>query len=123
MRAFLLIALLGLVAGLGGAQTETRPATQPPTEAKPAPKPRETTLSFPQEGERWWWTEDSKGNPLNPPQKTSDASVNVKLPEGAETLWVYDAKSGNLAQLKVAELKEKTELKSDSWTHVARLQV
>ncbi|MCX7926127.1 MAG: FHA domain-containing protein [Fimbriimonadales bacterium] len=126
MRAFLLIALFGFLFGLSGAQTETKPtkpAPPPPAESKPAPKPRETTLEFAQEGERWWWAEDGKGNPLNPPQKTGDASVNVKLPESAETLWVYDAKSGNLAQLKVAELKEKTELKSDSWTHVARLQV
>jgi len=123
MRALLLIALVGLMTTLSGAQTETKPAAQPPAETKSAPKPRETTLSFPQEGERWWWAEDSKGEPLNAPQKTSDASVNIKLPEGAETLWVYDAKSGNLARLKASELKEKTELKSDSWTHVARVQV
>ncbi|MCX7993826.1 MAG: hypothetical protein N2651_09180, partial [Fimbriimonadales bacterium] len=123
MRVVLLIALVGFLVGLSGAQTETKPALQSPAETKPAAKPRETTLEFAQEGERWWWAEDGKGNPLNPPQKTSDASVNLKLSESAETLWVYDAKSGNLAQLKVAELKEKTELKSDGWTHVARLQV
>jgi hypothetical protein len=123
MRAFLIIALTGLMAGLGWAQTGTKPPAQPPAETQPAAKPRETTLSFTQEGERWWWTEDSKGNPLNAPQKTSDASVTVKLPANAETLWIYEAKTGNLAQLKASELKEKTELKSDNWTHVARVQV
>ncbi|MCS7209031.1 MAG: FHA domain-containing protein [Fimbriimonadales bacterium] len=124
MRAFLLMALVGLMVELSGAQAGTKPAApSSPAEAKPAPKPRETTLSFAQEGERWWWTEDDGGNPLSAPQKTSDASVNLKLPENAATLWVYDATTGNLAQLKVAQLKEKTELKSERWTHVARLQV
>ncbi len=120
MRAFLLGILLGWMAALSAAQT-AKPTDTPRPE--PAASPRQITLSFPQEGERWWWVEDRKGSPLNAPKKTSDASVTLKLPDGAETLWVYDAQSGNLARLKVAELKEKTELRSDSWSHVARVQV
>ncbi|GIV09258.1 MAG: hypothetical protein KatS3mg019_1349 [Fimbriimonadales bacterium] len=123
MRACLRIALMGLVAGLGWGQTETKPPTQPPAETQPAAKPRETTLNFAQEGERWWWIEDAKGNPLNAPQKTNDASLTIKLPNNAETLWTYETKTGNLARLKTSELTEKTELNSDRWTHVARLQV
>lgn len=122
MRAWLLIALISLIVGLGGAQTEPKPDA-PPAETQPAAKPRETTLAFPQEGERWWWTEDAKGNPLSAPQKTNDASVTIKLPENADALWIYEAKTGNLAQLKASERKEKTEIKSDNWTHVARVQV
>ncbi|MFN7018889.1 MAG: FHA domain-containing protein [Fimbriimonadales bacterium] len=120
MRAFLLGTLMGCIAALSAAQTAELSDTPRP---EPAANPRQITLSFPQEGERWWWVEDRKGSPLNAPQKTSDASVTLKLPDGAETLWVYEAQSGNLARLKVAELKEKTELRSDSWTHVARVQV
>jgi len=122
MRALLTVTLTGLVAALGWGQTETKPS-KPPAETQTTAQPRETTLSFVQEGERWWWTEDGKGNPLNAPQKTNDASVTIKLPANAETLWIYESKTGNLARLKVSELKEKTELKSDRWTHVARVQV
>lgn len=122
MRAFLTVALMGIVVGFGWGQTETKPS-KPPAETQTATQPRETTLQFAQEGERWWWAEDGKGNPLNAPQKTSDASVTIKLPKNAETLWIYESKTGNLAQLKASELKEKTELKSDRWTHVARVQV
>jgi hypothetical protein len=118
MRAVFVIALLGLLLGRGLAQESTKP----PAQEKPA-APRETTLSFAGEGERWWWTESAKGEPLSPPQKTSDPSVAIKLPPDADALWVYDAKTGNLAQLKVADLKEKTELTSDRFSHVARVQV
>jgi hypothetical protein len=116
MRAVWVIALLGLL--LGRAQESPKP----PANEKPT-APRETTLSFAGEGERWWWTENAKGEPLSPPQKTSDASVTIKLPPDADALWVYDAKTGNLAQLKIADLKEKTELTSDRFSHVARVQV
>ncbi len=122
MRAWLLIALVGFVVGLGGAQMETKPDA-PPAETKPPAQPRETTLVFPKEGERWWWMEDTKGNPLSTPQKTNDVSVAIRLPENADTLWIYDTQMGNLAQLKASELKEKIELKSESWTHIARVQV
>jgi hypothetical protein len=118
MRAIAVIALLGLLLGRGLSQESPKP----PAQEKPA-APRETTLSFAGEGERWWWTESAKGEPLSPPQKTRDASVTIKLPPDADALWVYDAKTGNLAQLKVADLKEKTELTSDRWSHVARVQV
>ena len=118
MRAVWVIALLGLLLGRG----LTQESPKPPANEKPA-APRETTLSFAGEGERWWWTESAKGEPLSPPQKTSDASVAIKLPPDADALWVYDAKTGNLAQLKVADLKEKTELTSDRFSHVARVQV
>jgi hypothetical protein len=118
MRAVWVIALLGLLLGRG----LTQESPKPPAQEKPA-APRETTLSFAGEGERWWWTESAKGEPLSPPQKTSDASVAIKLPPNADALWVYDAKTGNLAQLKVADLKEKTELTSDRFSHVARVQV
>ncbi|MCS6924022.1 MAG: hypothetical protein NZM10_06570, partial [Fimbriimonadales bacterium] len=122
MRAFLLSALIGLIVGVGGAQTKPK-TDAPPAESKSPAKPQETTLTFPKEGERWWWTEDAQGEPLNAPQKTRDASVRIQLPASAETLWVYEADSGNLAQLKVADLAEKTEITSDRWTHVARVQV
>jgi len=122
MRAFLISALLGLVIGLGWGQTESKPA-KPPAETQTTAQPRETTLQFTREGERWWWIEDSKGNPLNAPQKTNDASVTLKIPPNAETLWIYESKTGNMARLKASELSEKTELKSDRWTHVARVQV
>jgi len=118
MRAVWVIALLGLLLGRG----LTQESPKPPAQEKPA-APRETTLSFAGEGERWWWTESAKGEPLSPPQKTSDASVAIKLPPNADALWVYDAKTGNLAQLKIADLKEKTELTSDRFSHVARVQV
>jgi hypothetical protein len=118
MRAVWVIALLGLLLGRG----LTQESPKPPAQEKPA-APRETTLSFAGEGERWWWTESAKGEPLSPPQKTSDASVAIKLPPDADALWVYDAKTGNLAQLKIADLKEKTELTSDRFSHVARVQV
>ncbi len=118
MRAVCTIALLGLLLGRGLAQGETKP----PADQKPA-APRETTLSFTGEGERWWWTENAKGEPLSPPQKTSDASTVVKLPEGTAALWVYDAKTGNLAQLTAANLKEKTDITGERWSHVARVQV
>ncbi|MFN3690270.1 MAG: hypothetical protein ACK4UU_05010, partial [Fimbriimonadales bacterium] len=95
MRVLLLFMLLSGLVALGAAQTDA-PAT---------PKPRETTLSFTQEGERWWWAEDEEGKPLNTPQKIGEASATLKLPDNAATLWVYDMQSGNLAQLKVAELK------------------
>ena len=118
MRAVWVIALLGLLLGRG----LTQESPKPPAKEKPT-APRETTLSFAGEGERWWWTESAKGEPLSPPQKTSDASVTIKLPPNADALWVYDAKTGNLAQLKIADLKEKTELTSDRLSHVARVQV
>jgi hypothetical protein len=118
MRAIAVIALLGLLLGRGLAQAEPKP----PADKEPA-APRETTLSFSGEGERWWWAENAKGEPLSPPQKTRDASITIKLPPDADTLWVYDAKTGNLAQLKAADLKEKTELTSDRFSHVARVQV
>ena len=118
MRAIAVIALLGLLLGRGLAQAEPRP----PADKEPAAS-RETTLSFSGEGERWWWAENAKGEPLSPPQKTRDASITIKLPPDADTLWVYDAKTGNLAQLKAADLKEKTELTSDRFSHVARVQV
>ena len=118
MRAVWVIALLGLLLGRG----LTQESPKPPAQEKPT-APRETTLSFAGEGERWWWTESAKGEPLSPPQKTSDASVAIKLPPDADALWVYDAKTGNLAQLKIADLKEKTELTSDRFSHVARVQV
>jgi hypothetical protein len=118
MRAIAVIALLGLLLGRGLAQAEPKP----PADKEPA-APREATLSFSGEGERWWWAENAKGEPLSPPQKTRDASITIKLPPDADTLWVYDAKTGNLAQLKAADLKEKTELASDRFSHVARVQV
>lgn len=118
MRAVFAIALLGLLLGRGLAQAQT-----PPSKGEKLDAPRETTLSFSGEGERWWWAEGAEGNPLSAPQKTSDASVTVKLPEGADTLCVYDAKTGNLALLKAADLEEKTELTGERWSHVARLQV
>jgi hypothetical protein len=118
MRAIAVIALLGLLLGRGLTQAEPKP----PADKEPA-APREATLSFSGEGERWWWAENAKGEPLSPPQKTRDASITIKLPPDADTLWVYDAKTGNLAQLKVADLKEKTELTSDRFSHVARVQV
>jgi hypothetical protein len=118
MRAIAVIALLGLLLGRGLTQVEPKP----PADKEPA-APREATLSFSGEGERWWWAENAKGEPLSPPQKTRDASITIKLPPDADTLWVYDAKTGNLAQLKVADLKEKTEFTSDRFSHVARVQV
>ena len=118
MRAIAVIALLGLLLGRGLTQAEPKP----PADKEPA-APREATLSFSGEGERWWWAENAKGEPLSPPQKTRDASITIKLSPDADTLWVYDAKTGNLAQLKVADLKEKTEFTSDRFSHVARVQV
>jgi hypothetical protein len=118
MRAIAVIALLGLLLGRGLTQAEPKP----PADKEPA-APREATLSFSGEGERWWWAENAKGEPLSPPQKTRDASITIKLSPDADTLWVYDAKTGNLAQLKAADLKEKTELTSDRFSHVARVQV
>jgi hypothetical protein len=118
MRAVVIITLLGLLLGRGLTQAETKP----PADAKPA-APRETTLSFSGEGERWWWVESAKGEPLSPPQKTRDASITIKLPDDADALWVYDAKTGNLAHLKVADLKEETKLTSNRFSHVARVQV
>ena len=118
MRAIAVIALLGLLLGRGLTQVEPKP----PADKEPA-APREATLSFSGEGERWWWAENAKGEPLSPPQKTRDASITIKLPPDADTLWVYDAKPGNLAQLKVADLKEKTDFPSDRFSHVARVQV
>lgn len=118
MRAVCTIALLGLLLGRGLAQGEAKP----PADQKPT-APRETTLSFTGEGERWWWTENANGEPLSPPQKSSDASTVVKLPEGAAALWVYDAKTGNLARVTAADLKEKTEITGERWSHVARVQV
>jgi hypothetical protein len=118
MRAVVIITLLALLLGRGLTQAETKP----PADAKPA-APRETTLSFSGEGERWWWVESAKGEPLSPPQKTRDASITIKLPDDADALWVYDAKTGNLAHLKVADLKEETKLTSDRFSHVARVQV
>jgi hypothetical protein len=118
MRAIAVIALLGLLLGRGLTQAEPKP----PADKEPA-APREATLSFSGEGERWWWAENAKGEPLSPPQKTRDASITIKLSPDADTLWVYDAKTGNLAQLKAADLKEKTEFTSDRFSHVARVQV
>lgn len=120
MRVFELIALLCVLMGVGMAQTKTE---TPAEKEKPTAQARETTLVFAQEGERWWWAEDAEGNPLNPPRKTSDTTLVIKRPEGAEVIWVYDAKTGNLARLRAAELKDKTEFTSDRWTHVARVQV
>lgn len=118
MRAVFAIALLGLLLGHGLAQRQTSPA-----ESEKPDVPRETTLNFSGEGERWWWAEDAEGKPLSAPQKTRDASVSIKLPEGADTLCVYDAETGNLALLKASDLEEKTELRGERWNHVARLQV
>ncbi|MCS7273453.1 MAG: FHA domain-containing protein [Fimbriimonadales bacterium] len=123
MRIRLFVVCTALTISLGAAQAEKQPASSPAPKSEPAPKVRETTLSFSQAGERWWWAEDKAGKPFGAPQKISDTSAIVKLPENAQTLWVYDAKTGNLAQLEVASLKEKTELTSDRWTHVARVQV
>ncbi len=41
---------------------------------------RTLTLEFPEEGERWWWTEDAQGKPLNAPQKTVDKQPTLQLP-------------------------------------------
>ncbi|MDW8106600.1 MAG: FHA domain-containing protein [Armatimonadota bacterium] len=124
MRAGLFVVYVALTVSLGVAQAEKQSAApSPPPESKPASEVRETTLTFPQAGERWWWAEDEAGKPLSTPQKISDTSAIVKLPENAQTLWVYDAQTGNLAQLEVASLKAETELTSDRWTHVARVQV
>lgn len=118
MRAVFAIALMGLLLGRGLAQSQT-----PPSEGETPDAPRETTLSFSGEGERWWWAEDAEGKPLSAPQKTRDTSVDIKLPKGADTLCVYDTKTGNLALLKAADLEEKTELTGERWSHVARVQV
>ncbi len=146
MRTVWIIGLAIAVLGAGFAQadkagkTETAPATPTAEQQAPSPEqkapspeptaapeakptPRETTLEFDAEGERWWWTEDKSGTPLAPPKKTQDKNVLVKLPENAETLWVLEVETGNLARLPVSELKEKTEMTRDRWTHVARLQV
>ncbi len=95
---------------------------QQQTQKKP-PAPREIKLEFRAEGERWWWAEDEKGNPLNIPQKLSEKTETIKLPEGTATLWVLDSKTGNMARYTVSELKETLTIGSNDWTHVARLQV
>ncbi|MGQ9657849.1 MAG: FHA domain-containing protein [Fimbriimonadales bacterium] len=118
MRTVFAIALLGLIFGHGLAQAQTSSA-----ESEKPDAPREITLSFSGEGERWWWAEDAEGKPLSAPQKTRDASVSIKLPEQSDVLCVYDAPTGNLALLKAANLTEKTELTGERWSHVARLQV
>ncbi|MFQ3611694.1 MAG: hypothetical protein SNJ72_09415, partial [Fimbriimonadales bacterium] len=114
-----------------GAFTQAPPTQQTPSpstppapagETKPA-RPTATTLEFTEEGERWYWLETAQGEPLAPPTKTSDKSLKIDLPERAETLWVLDAKTGNLAKLPVKDLTEKTEISSERWSHVARVQV
>ncbi|MDM7460311.1 MAG: FHA domain-containing protein [bacterium] len=120
MRAFLLgTVLVGMIA-LSAAQP-TQPTDAPTSE--PTAKPRQITLASTQEGERWWWMEDAKSNPLSAPRKTNDASWSIEVPANAQTLWVYESQTGNLARLKTAELKEKNELTREAWTHVARVQV
>jgi hypothetical protein len=61
--------------------------------------------------------------PLNIPQKVSEKKATIKLPEGTAVLWVLESKTGNMAQFKADELKETLTIRSDDWTHVARLQV
>ncbi len=131
MRTIWLCMLMaGLTVG-GLAQSPDRkpaPSSAPkpsPAPAQPAPatKPREITLEFKNEGERWWWAEKADGTPLNIPQKVSEKKVALKLPEGTAVLWVLESKTGNMARLKVDELKETLTIGSDDWTHVARLQV
>ncbi len=131
MRTIWAIGLALVLAGGGLGQAQTTETAKPSAEQKapseqestPAKPPTETTLEFNEEGERWWWIEDKEGTPLQPPAKTRDKNVLVKLPEKAHTLWVLETETGNLARLPVEELKEKTEMTRDRWTHVARLQV
>jgi hypothetical protein len=100
------------------------PAPKPASAAaQPAAAPREITLEFKNEGERWWWAEKADGTPLNIPQKVSEKKATIKLPEGTAVLWVLESKTGNMAQFKADELKETLTIRSDDWTHVARLQV
>jgi hypothetical protein len=100
------------------------PAPKPASAAaQPAAAPREITLEFKNEGERWWWAEKADSTPLNIPQKVSEKKATIKLPEGTAVLWVLESKTGNMAQFKADELKETLTIRSDDWTHVARLQV
>ncbi len=106
--------------------TETPPATNgapSQNEKQEQKRPTSTTLEFAEEGERWYWFENAKGEPLAPPTKTSDKSLKVDVPDKAETLWILDAEKGNLARLSVKDLTEKTEITSEKWSHVARVQV
>jgi hypothetical protein len=49
------------------------PAPKPASAtAQPAAAPREITLEFKNEGERWWWAEKADSTPLNIPQKVSE---------------------------------------------------
>ncbi len=126
MRILCWLALASLTWAVGMGQPA---APQAPRETG-APKPqaesptRTLTLEFPEEGERWWWTEDAQGKPLNAPQKTVDKQPTLQLPEKSATLWVLDAKTGNLARIDLAEQKEpKLSFTSERWSHVARVQV
>lgn len=129
MRIVWLYALSAVLTLGGFGQPAQPPAGKPATpsareqEQKKPPTPREITIEFKNEGERWWWVEDEGGNPLSIPQKVSEKKATLKLPEGAATLWVLDSKTGNLARRAVSELKETLTISTDDWTHVARLQV
>ena len=131
MRTIWLCMLMACLTVSGLAQSSDRkpaPSSAPkpsPAPAQPAPatQPREITLEFKNEGERWWWAEKADGTPLNIPQKVSEKKATLKLPEGTAILWVLESKTGNMARLKVDELKETLTIGSDDWTHVARLQV
>jgi len=120
-----LVAILSIV-GMGQpAQPPTsKPATPPTAQAQtPPPTPREVTLEFKNEQERWWWAEDAKGNPLGIPQKLNEKTATLKLPEGTETLWVLDSKTANLARFTADKLKKTLPIGSADWSHVAQLQV
>jgi hypothetical protein len=119
------LTISGLTQPAAGKPAPSAAPKPSPAPAQPAPAapPREITLEFKNEGERWWWAEKADGTPLNIPQKVSEKKVTLKLPEGTATLWVLESKTGNMAQLKADELKETLTLGADDWTHVARLQV
>lgn len=129
MRAIPLIMLMVALWASGGAQeTPSETAPKPPAQTPSPEKTDKTsadtlTLDFKEEGERWWWAEDTAGNPLTPPQKTQDAQTTLQPPQKTAVIWVLDAKAGNLARIDPSQQHGKITLKSDKWSHVARLQV
>lgn len=129
MRAIPLVVLMVVLWAQGETQdapseTAPKPPAQTPSTEKPDKTSADTlTLDFKEEGERWWWAEDTAGNPLTPPQKTQDAQTTLQPPQKTAVIWVLDAKTGNLARIDPSQQRGKITLTSDKWSHVARLQV
>ncbi|MER3403626.1 MAG: hypothetical protein C4307_03265 [Chloroflexota bacterium] len=123
MRIVHWLALVWMLTGVALAQTPQKDTAQPAPSGASQSEGRTLTIDFKQEGERWWWVEDAEGKPLTPPQKTTDTQTTLRLPKASATAWVLDAKTGNMAQVAIAEQKDTLTLTGDRWSHVARLQV